>query len=223
MTKTIEDVMNTSPVIPVIVIHRPEQAVPLARALVRGGLKVLEVTLRTAAGLDAIRTIAKEVPDALVGAGTVTEVEQINAVIDAGGQFMVSPGSTPGLIEAALQKEITLLPGVATPSEAMLLLEYGIQHMKFFPAEAAGGIPMLKSIRGPLPHITFCPTGGITPATAKDYLALPSVACVGGSWMLPQNLIDAGDWGAIEALATEAAALSQYTAGCQTDPAAGTG
>ncbi len=211
MTKTIEDIMTTSPVIPVIVIHRPEQAVLLARALVRGGLKVLEVTLRTADGLDAIRTIANEVLDAIVGAGTVIEVDQIDAVIDAGGRFMVSPGSTPTLIEAALKKEIMLLPGVATPSEAMRLLEYGIAHMKFFPAEAAGGIPMLKSIHGPLPHITFCPTGGITPTTAKDYLALPNVACVGGSWMLPQKLIDAGDWAAIEALAAEAAALSQYT------------
>ncbi len=211
MTKTIIDIMTTSPVIPVIVINRPEQAVPLARALVRGGLKVLEVTLRTADGLEAIRTIANEVPDAIVGAGTVIEVDQIDAVIDAGGQFMVSPGSTPTLIEAALKKDIMLLPGVATPSEAMRLLEYGIQHMKFFPAEAAGGIPMLKSIYGPLPQITFCPTGGITPTTAKDYLALPSVACVGGSWMLPQKLIDAGDWVAIEALAAEAAALSQHT------------
>lgn len=210
MSKTILDIMTTSPVIPVIVIKQPEQALPLARALVAGGLKVLEVTLRTAHGLDAIQSIAKEVPDAIVGAGTVTEVEQIDAVIDAGGQFMVSPGSTPTLIEAALKTEIMLLPGIATPSEAMLLLEYGIQHMKFFPAEAAGGIPMLKSIHGPLPQITFCPTGGITPVTAKDYLALPNVACIGGSWMVPQNLVDAGDWGAIEALAAEAAALSQH-------------
>lgn len=209
MTKTIVDVMTTSPVIPVIVIKQPDNALPLARALVAGGLKVLEVTLRTAYGLDAIRTIANEVPDAIVGAGTVIEVDQIDAVIEAGGQFMVSPGSTPRLIEAALQKEITLLPGVATPSEAMLLMEYGIAHMKFFPAEAAGGIPMLKSIRGPLPQITFCPTGGITSKTAKDYLTLPNVACVGGSWMVPQHLIDTGDWGVIEALAAEAAALSQ--------------
>jgi 2-dehydro-3-deoxyphosphogluconate aldolase/(4S)-4-hydroxy-2-oxoglutarate aldolase len=201
--------MTTSPVIPVIVIKQPDNALPLARALVAGGLKVLEVTLRTAYGLDAIRTIANEVPDAIVGAGTVIEVDQIDAVIEAGGQFMVSPGSTPRLIEAALQKEITLLPGVATPSEAMLLMEYGIAHMKFFPAEAAGGIPMLKSIRGPLPQITFCPTGGITSKTAKDYLTLPNVACVGGSWMVPQHLIDTGDWGVIEALAAEAAALSQ--------------
>ncbi len=210
MSKTILDVMTTSPVIPVIVIKQPEQALPLARALVAGGLKVLEVTLRTAHGLAAIQSIAKEVPDAIVGAGTVTTVEQIDAVIEAGGQFMVSPGCTPTLIEAALQKPITLLPGIATPSEAMLLLEYGVQHMKFFPAEAAGGIPMLKSIHGPLPQITFCPTGGITPDSAKDYLALPNVACIGGSWMLPQDLIDAEDWSAIEALAAEAAALSKY-------------
>ncbi|MGI9287330.1 MAG: bifunctional 4-hydroxy-2-oxoglutarate aldolase/2-dehydro-3-deoxy-phosphogluconate aldolase [Pseudomonadales bacterium] len=211
MTKTIVDVMTCSPVIPVIVIKQPDHALPLARALVAGGLKVLEVTLRTAYGLDAIRAIANDLPNAIVGAGTVTEVEQVDAVIEAGGQFLVSPGSTQKLIEAALQKEITLLPGVATPSEAMVLLEYGVQHMKFFPAEAAGGIPMLKSIHGPLPQITFCPTGGITSETAKDYLALPNVACVGGSWMVPQQLIDAGDWGAIEALAAETAALSPNT------------
>ncbi len=209
MSKTILDVMTTSPVIPVIVIKQLEQALPLARALVAGGLKVLEVTLRTEHGLAAIQSIANEVPDAIVGAGTVMAVDQIDAVIDAGGQFMVSPGSTPTLIEAALKKEIMLLPGVATPSEAMRLLEYGIQHMKFFPAEAAGGIPMLKSIHGPLPQITFCPTGGITPDSAKEYLALPNVACIGGSWMLPQHLVDAGDWAAIEALAAEAAALSR--------------
>lgn len=208
MTRSILDIMTTSPVIPVIVITQPEQAVPLANALVNGGLKVLEVTLRTAHGLGAIRDMADQVPDAIVGAGTVTTIEQIDAVIEAGGEFMVSPGSTPKLIEGALQRPIKLLPGVATPSEAMRLLEYGIEHMKFFPAEAAGGRPMLKSIGGPLPQITFCPTGGITPKTAPDYLALPNVACVGGSWMLPQNLVDAGDWDAIEAMAREAAALA---------------
>ena len=207
MTRSILDIMTTSPVIPVIVITQPEQAVPLANALVRGGLKVLEVTLRTSHALGAIRAMADQVPGAIVGAGTVTTVEQIDAVIEAGGEFMVSPGSTPKLIEAALERPIKLLPGVATPSEAMKLLEYGIEHMKFFPAEAAGGRPMLKSIGGPLPQITFCPTGGITPQSAGDYLALPNVACVGGSWMLPQNLVDAGDWDAIEAMAREAAAL----------------
>jgi 2-dehydro-3-deoxyphosphogluconate aldolase/(4S)-4-hydroxy-2-oxoglutarate aldolase len=207
MANTILDIMTTSPVMPVIVIKQPEQAVPLARALVEGGLRVLEVTLRTAHGLDAIRKMAREIPDAIVGAGTVTEPDQIDAVIDAGGEFMVSPGSTPRLIEAALQKPIKLLPGISTPSEAMMLLEYGIQHMKFFPAEAAGGRPMLKSIHGPLPQITFCPTGGITPETANDYLALPNVACVGGSWMLPQNLVDAGDWAGITALAKQASTL----------------
>ena len=207
MATTILDIMTTSPVMPVIVIKQPEQAVPLARALVEGGLRVLEVTLRTAHGLDAIRKMARELPDAIVGAGTVTEPDQIDAVIDAGGEFMVSPGSTPKLIEAALQKPIKLLPGISTPSEAMMLLEYGIQYMKFFPAEAAGGRPMLKSIHGPLPQITFCPTGGITPESANDYLALPNVACVGGSWMVPQNLVDAGDWSGITALAKQASTL----------------
>ena len=207
MANTILDIMTTSTVMPVIVIKQPEQAVPLARALVEGGLRVLEVTLRTAHGLDAIRKMARELPDAIVGAGTVTEPDQIDAVIDAGGEFMVSPGSTPKLIEAALQKPIKLLPGISTPSEAMMLLEYGIQYMKFFPAEAAGGRPMLKSIHGPLPQITFCPTGGITPESANDYLALPNVACVGGSWMVPQNLVDAGDWAGITALAKQASTL----------------
>ncbi len=208
MTRSILDIMTTSPVIPVIVITQPEQAVPLANALVSGGLKVLEVTLRTSHALGAIRAMADQVPGAIVGAGTVTTVEQVDAVIEAGGEFMVSPGSTPKLIEGALQRPIKLLPGVATPSEAMRLLEFGIQHMKFFPAEAAGGRPMLKSIGAPLPQITFCPTGGITPKTAPDYLAMPNVACVGGSWMLPQNLVDAGDWDAIEAMAREAAGLA---------------
>ena len=208
MTKSILDIMTTSPVIPVIVVNRLDDAIPMAQALVSGGLKVLEVTLRTDVGLEAIELMAKEIPDAIVGAGTVTSTDQIDAVIDAGGEFMVTPGTTPKLIEYALEKPIQVLPGVATPSEAVQLLEFGVSHMKFFPAEAAGGRPMLKSIYGPLPQITFCPTGGVTPASAGDYLALPNVACVGGSWMLPQNLIDAGDWSAIEALAKEAAAIT---------------
>jgi len=207
MKNAILDIMTISPVIPVVVINKPEEVMPLVTALVSGGLKVLEVTLRTEHGLDAIRTIANEIPDAIVGAGTVTKPEQADAIIDAGAKFMVSPGSTPKLIEAVLDKPIDLLPGIATPSEAMRLLEYGLEQMKFFPAEASGGRPMLKSIYGPLPQITFCPTGGISAQSARDYLALPNVACVGGSWMVPQTLIDVGDWSAIENLAYEASSL----------------
>lgn len=207
MTNSVLETMQVSPVIPVIVINKPEQALPLASALVAGGLKVLEVTLRTEHGLGAISTIATKVPGAIVGAGTVTSPRQIDEVLHAGAKFMVSPGSTTKLIEAGLNKPIQLLPGVASASEAMQLLEYGIEQMKFFPAEAAGGINMLKSLYGPLPQITFCPTGGITAASARDYLSLPNVACVGGTWMVPQKLIDAEDWHAIQALAAEAARL----------------
>lgn len=212
MARRIIDIMTASPVIPVIVIRSPEHAVPLAHALCDGGLRVLEVTLRSGCALQAIRAIRRELPQALVGAGTVTRPEQIDAVIDAGAEFMVSPGSTARLIEYASAKPIELLPGVATPSEAMRLLECGIEHMKFFPAEAAGGIPMLKAIAGPLPQITFCPTGGINAVSARDYLELPNVACVGGSWMLPQKLVDEGDWEKIRALAAEAAVLGSSSA-----------
>jgi len=205
-------IMTTSPVIPVIVINNPADAVPLATALYQGGLRVLEVTLRTPYGLEAISAIRKAIPDACVGAGTVISPNDVLAVSEAGGQFLVSPGVTDALINAASQQRIPLLPGIATPSEAMKLLVHGITHMKFFPAEAAGGIPMLKSIYGPFPQITFCPTGGITPLSAKDYLVLPNVSCVGGSWMVPQNLIDTADWNAIEILAREASALAEFTA-----------
>lgn len=211
MSQQILSIMKRSPVIPVIVINKPEEAVPLAEALYRGGLAVLEVTLRTKHGLGAISAMRAAIPDAYVGAGTVVTVEDVKAVADVGGKFMVSPGATDNLIEAALQQNIPLLPGIATPSEAMRLLEQGINCMKFFPAEAAGGIPMLKSINGPLASITFCPTGGITPQSAKDYLALENVACVGGSWMVPQTLIDSRDWDGIEILAREAASLSGRT------------
>ena len=208
MTNNIETLMTTSPVIPVIVINDPGHAEPLATALYQGGLRVLEVTLRTPHGLSAIKAMAERFPEAIIGAGTVTTADDISSVKDVGGQFMVSPGATDSLLESALQQDVILLPGIATPSEAMRLIEYGFDHMKFFPAEASGGIPMLNSIRGPFPQIRFCPTGGITHTLAKDYLALPNVTCVGGSWMIPQNLIDKGNWNAIESLAREAAALS---------------
>jgi 2-dehydro-3-deoxyphosphogluconate aldolase/(4S)-4-hydroxy-2-oxoglutarate aldolase len=204
---SIKEIMTTSSVIPVIVIEDIEDAVPLAQALVNGGLKVLEITLRTDAGLAAISKIKQAVPDAIVGAGTVVSLVDLSKALDAGSEFLVSPGSTPALIDAALQQSVPWLPGVSGPSEAMRLQEQGLSHLKFFPAQAAGGIPMLKSIAGPLPQIKFCPTGGINEATAPDYLALDNVLCIGGSWMLDSALIDAKDWSAIEAKARAAARL----------------
>lgn len=207
MTVSIQQVMTTSPVMPVMVINNLEQAVPLAQALVSGGLKVLEITLRTPVALDAIRRIKAEVPGAIVGAGTIINVQTLHQAIDAGAEFIVSPGVTDKLLDAALATDVPLLPGVATSSEVMRLLERGITAMKFFPAEAAGGIPMLKSFAGPLPQVTFCPTGGVNPNNAPAYLALSNVACVGGSWMAPADLVDAGNWDEITRRAKEAAGL----------------
>ena len=204
---TIEQIMLTSPVIPVIVINDMDDAVPLAQALVNGGLKVLEVTLRTDLGLQAITKIKQAIPEAIVGAGTVITPNDVEKSLAAGAEFLVSPGSTAALIDAALDNAVPLLPGVATPSEAMTLLGRGIAHMKFFPAQAAGGIPMLKSIAGPLPQLKFCPTGGITEANAPDFLALANVLCVGGTWMLDKALIEARDWAGIEQKARAAAQL----------------
>lgn len=209
MAVTIKEVMTTSPVMPVMVINQLDQAVPLAKALVDGGLKVLEITLRTPVALDAIRKIKAEVPGAIVGAGTIINTETLHQAIDAGAEFIVSPGVTDTLIAAALKTGVPILPGVATSSEVMKLLEMGVTAMKFFPAEAAGGIPMLKSFGGPLPQVTFCPTGGVNPKNAPDYLALKNVACVGGSWMAPAELVDAGDWEEIRRRAAEAAALKK--------------
>ncbi len=205
--RSIEQIMTTSPVIPVIVIDDIEDAVPLAKALVKGGLKVLEVTLRTASGLEAITRIKQQVPDAIVGAGTVVSVEDFSNAVAAGSEFIVSPGTSPELIEAALAHSVPLLPGVATPSEVMALLAKGFTHLKFFPAQAAGGIPMLKSIAGPLGQVKFCPTGGVSLANAPDFLALDNVLCVGGTWMLNKATIAAKDWATIEAQAREAASL----------------
>jgi 2-dehydro-3-deoxyphosphogluconate aldolase/(4S)-4-hydroxy-2-oxoglutarate aldolase len=207
MTASIKDIMYTSPVVPVMVINKLEHAVPLAHALVEGGLKVLEITLRTPIALDAIKRIKAEVPGAIVGAGTVINVDTLQKAIDAGSEFIVSPGVTESLIDAAIESGVPILPGVISPSEVMRLMEKGITEMKFFPAEAAGGIPMLKSIGGPLPQVTFCPTGGISLKNAADYLALSNVACIGGSWMAPADLVDKEDWDEIKRRATEAAAL----------------
>lgn len=206
------DLMRLAPVIPVIVIDDAAQAVPLARALVEGGLPVLEVTLRTPAALAAVREIARAVPEAMVGVGTVVNDAQLAAAKAAGARFAVSPGLTPALAEAARRSGLPLLPGAATASELMFALECGYEQLKFFPAEAAGGPAMLKSLHGPFAEVRFCPTGGITEANAPAYLALPNVVCVGASWLVPKAALAAGDWAAIHALAQRAAALPRLPA-----------
>ncbi len=205
----IKDIMNTSPVIPVMVINKLEHAIPLANALVEGGLKVLEITLRTPVALDAIKLIKEKVPSAIVGAGTIINLSTFDKALEAGAEFIVSPGLTDNLLNIALKSKVPILPGVVTPSEVMKLFEKGITEMKFFPAEAAGGIPMVKSIGGPLPQITFCPTGGVNPNNAAEYLALKNVSCVGGSWMAPAELVDAEDWKEIKRRTILAASISQ--------------
>ncbi|MFF1697076.1 bifunctional 4-hydroxy-2-oxoglutarate aldolase/2-dehydro-3-deoxy-phosphogluconate aldolase [Streptomyces sp. NPDC058257] len=200
-------VLDLAPVVPVVVVEDVADAVPLARALVAGGLPAIEVTLRTPAALDAIRAIAAEVPDAVVGAGTVISPQGVADSVDAGARFLVSPGWTDTLLAAMKSSGVPFLPGVSTTSEVVALLERGVHEMKFFPAEAAGGTAYLKSLGGPLPQARFCPTGGIGLASAPSYLALKNVGCVGGSWMLPADAVAAKDWGRIEALAREAAAL----------------
>ncbi|KJK41300.1 keto-deoxy-phosphogluconate aldolase [Streptomyces variegatus] len=201
-------VLDLAPVVPVVVIEDASDAVPLARALVAGGLPAIEVTLRTPAALEAIRGIAREVPEAVVGAGTVIRPGQVAEAVAAGSRFLVSPGWTDVLLEAMRASGVPFLPGVSTASEVVALLERGVREMKFFPAQAAGGAAYLKSLSGPLPQARFCPTGGIGATSAPDYLALPNVSCVGGSWMLPQDAVAARDWDRVEALAREAAALS---------------
>ena len=196
-----------APIVPVMVIEDVKQAVPLARALVKGGLPVLEITLRTAAALDCIKAIVAEVEGAVVGSGTVLTPQQLRQSEKAGCVFAVSPGSTGKLLGAAEDYEISLLPGAATASEAMALLEWGYALQKFFPAEQAGGAAYLSSLASPLPQIKFCPTGGITPALAPSYLKLANVITLGGSWMAPKALVNEGRWDAIEKLAREAASL----------------
>lgn len=200
-------VLGLAPVLPVVVLQDAADAVPLARALVAGGLPAIEVTLRTPAALDALSAIADEVPEAVVGAGTVLAPEHIAAAVDAGARFLVSPGWSPRLLGALRESGLPFLPGVSTASEVVTLLDEGVTEMKFFPAEAAGGTRYLKSLAAPLPRARFCPTGGIGPASAPAYLALPNVGCVGGTWMLPGDALAAGDWARIEQLAREAAAL----------------
>ncbi|GII77235.1 ketohydroxyglutarate aldolase [Sphaerisporangium rufum] len=200
-------ILDLAPVVPVVVIDDVETAVPIARALVAGGLPAIEVTLRTPCALEAITRIAAEVPGAVVGAGTVRTPADVAAAVRAGAGFLVSPGSTPALVAAMLESGVPFLPGAATASEVMALAERGLTELKFFPAEPAGGVAYLKALGGPLPQVRFCPTGGIRPQTAPAYLALPNVGCVGGTWLTPADAVAAGDHARIEKLAAEAAAL----------------
>nr|WP_246298520.1 bifunctional 4-hydroxy-2-oxoglutarate aldolase/2-dehydro-3-deoxy-phosphogluconate aldolase [Nocardioides panaciterrulae] len=199
--------LDRVPVVPVVVVDDPAQAVPVARALVAGGLPVIELTLRTPVALDAIRAIAAEVPEILVGAGTILTPGQAEEARAAGAQFLVSPGATPALLAGMADTGLPFLPGTATVSEVLAVLETGRTEMKFFPAEASGGAAFLSSVASPVPAARFCPTGGITAASAPAYLSLPNVGCVGGSWLTPKDALAAGDWARVERLAREAAAL----------------
>jgi 2-dehydro-3-deoxyphosphogluconate aldolase / (4S)-4-hydroxy-2-oxoglutarate aldolase len=206
ITQRIDTVLHQAPVVPVLAIADLDDAIPLAETLVAAGLPVLEITLRTAAALDVIRRM-RDVPGAIVGAGTVLTREDLFAVQDAGAAFAISPGGTDTLYAAARDASIPLLPGIATASELMRGLEHGYKRFKFFPAESSGGIPALKGFGGPFAQVKFCPTGGINAAKAPAYLALPNVITVGGSWMVPNDLLKAKDWRAIGELAKQAAAL----------------
>ena len=214
-TLSSDDTLDTSalaviarrPVIPVLTIREVEHAVPLARALARGGLDVIEVTLRSEAALEAIERIAAELPEVTVGAGTVRTPADITHALRVGAMFLVSPGAPPVIMDAAADATVPFLPAVATATEAMALAERGFDFLKFFPAEAAGGIAALKSFAGPFPDLHFCPTGGVSLKNAGDYLALPNVVCVGGSWVAPDDAVASGDWDRIGKLAREASGL----------------
>lgn len=201
-----EQVLSTGPVVPVIVVKQPEHAVPMAKALVAGGIRVLEVTLRTPVAMDALRAIIREVPEAIVGAGTVINTQQLKEVTDAGAQFVISPGLTESLLRAATEGPVPLIPGISTVSELMMGMDHGLREFKFFPAEVSGGVKALSALAGPFPQVRFCPTGGISPANYRDYLALKSVLCIGGSWLVPDEALQQGDWERITQLAREAIA-----------------
>ena len=203
------DVVRDAPVIPVIVLEKVEHAAPMARALLAGGIRMLEVTLRTPAALACIEAIARDVPQAVVGAGTVRSGQDARAAAAAGARFLVSPGLTPAVAQASRDVRLPLLPGVATASEIMQAQEEGLQALKFFPALQAGGLPLLKAWQGPFADMCFCPTGGIHAGNAADFLALNNVACVGGSWLVPQDALEQGDWARITALARAAMALRE--------------
>lgn len=208
---TMDAIFSLAPVIPVLSIVDVEQAVPLARALVAGGLRVIEVTLRTVCALDAIRQIAESVDDVIVGAGTVLSARDLEKAKNAGARFAVSPGATQDLLRAAQQGELPFLPGVATPSEIIAAREQGFSRLKFFPAASAGGIPMLKAFAGPFPDLVFCPTGGIREDNLKDYLALPNVACAGGTWLAPAEALADSNWELVRVLAERALAQAGWT------------
>lgn len=206
-TQGLLSILKLQPVVPVLIVEDAASAVPLARALVAGGLKAIEITLRTPAALDAVRAVAAEVEGAHVGAGTILNARDYEAAVKAGSTFIVSPGVAPGVLSAAKDSAVPLLPGAATASEVMTLREAGYEVLKFFPAEQAGGAAYLKALSSPLAGTVFCPTGGISLKNAHDYLSLPNVVCVGGSWVAPKDLVAAGDWAGITKLASEAAAL----------------
>lgn len=216
MTGDTHPLYRVGPVVPVVVVDDAAQAVPLARALSAGGVRVMEVTLRTRAALEAIERVAAEVPEILVGAGSVTTPKHIIEVSRVGASFIVLPGSPPELLDAALASGVPLLPGASTVTEMMALAERGLRLMKFFPAAASGGPPFLASVAGPLPELRFCPTGGVSAGNAAEYLALPNVPCVGGSWLAPQSALAARDWAHI----TE---LARAVAGFQADGLVGSG
>lgn len=203
----ISELLRIGPVIPVIVVDTVELAVPLVTALVAGGVRVMEVTLRTPVALEAVRAIVREVEGAIVGVGTITQPADFERSIEAGASFGVSPGLTPELIAAARANPLSLLPGVMTPSEVIAARAAGFTELKLFPAQQAGGLGMLKALSGPFADVVFCPTGGVSAATAADFLALPNVACVGGSWLTPPDAVAARDWARITALASATAAL----------------
>ncbi|MCO6393334.1 2-dehydro-3-deoxy-phosphogluconate aldolase [Aliihoeflea aestuarii] len=203
----LRSLIGNQPVIPVIRIDDVATAVPMGHALVAGGLPAIEITLRTPDALEAIRRVAEEVPGAVVGAGTILDTAQFEAAEKAGARFIVSPGTTQELIDAARSSAVPFLPGATTASEVMAMREEGYGFLKFFPAEQSGGAPFLKAIAAPIPDMVFCPTGGVSPSNVASYLALPNVVCVGGSWVVPDAAVKAGDWGAIERLSREAASL----------------
>ena len=207
----IREVLALAPVIPVLTVTKVEHAAPLAKALYAGGLKVLEITLRTDVALAVIEAMRKAVPEAVVGAGTLLRAQDFKRVEAAGAQFAVTPGLTPQLAEAAASVKFALLPGIISPSEILQALQFGYDTLKFFPAQQAGGIPMLQAFAGPFADVRFCPTGGISRTTAPAFLELRNVLCVGGSWVAPNALVDKGDWAGIEALARDAATLPRHS------------
>jgi 2-dehydro-3-deoxyphosphogluconate aldolase/(4S)-4-hydroxy-2-oxoglutarate aldolase len=199
-----KDIFAAGPIVPVLVINKVEEALPIAEALLAANVKVLEVTLRTPAALDVISIIAKELPEAIIGSGTVTNRQQLQQSYDAGAKFAISPGLTKDLLQAGNEGNIALIPGISSISELMDVAEYGYDHLKFFPAEASGGVNAIKSIGGPFPDIRFCPTGGINLKNVRNYLALPNVACCGGSWLVSSDIVRDKNWSQITMLANQA-------------------